>query len=52
MHASGQDSGLRGSFIREIDISGIFAGETFTQIYRAFYGKDHVGVHPSGTNVS
>ena len=29
MHASGQDSGLRGSFIREIDISGIFTGETF-----------------------
>lgn len=31
MHASGQDLGLCGSFIREIDISltSIFAGETF-----------------------
>ena len=29
VHVSGQDSGLCGSFIREIDISSIFAGETF-----------------------
>lgn len=29
MHASGIDSGLCGSFIREIDIWSIFAGETF-----------------------
>lgn len=29
MHASGRDSGLCGSFMREIDISSIFAGETF-----------------------
>ena len=28
-HASGRDSGLCGSFMREIDISSIFAGETF-----------------------